>query len=82
MIARCVKVAKKDGTAVGGSVRIAPATGAAPVRTNAASRASSPTAASPQATILERNEDHLIIEITCGCGQKSFIRCNYATCET
>lgn len=30
-----------------------------------------------QARIIESNSDYVILEITCGCGQKSFIQCNY-----
>lgn len=30
-----------------------------------------------QARIVESNSDYVILEITCGCGQKSFIQCNY-----
>jgi len=26
---------------------------------------------------VESNSDYVILEITCGCGQKSFIQCNY-----
>lgn len=79
MIARCVKVMKKNGVAVGGSVRIAPGMGVAPVRTKATSRISSPTADTPQqARIIESNADYAIIEIICGCGTKSYVQCNYA----
>lgn len=79
MIARSVKVMKKDGVAVGGSVRIGLGTSHAPVRTNTASRTCSPTAAvAQQARIIESNAEYAIIEITCACGQKSHIQCNYA----
>ena len=79
MIARCVKVMKKDGVTVGGSVRIGPQTGRAPVRINAASRAYPPTGAvAQQARIIESNADYAVIEITCACGTKSHIQCNYA----
>ena len=78
MIARCVKVMKKNGVAVGGSVRITPETGVAPVRTKAVSGTSSPTAAVPQqARLMESNDEYAIIEVICGCGTKSFIQCNY-----
>jgi hypothetical protein len=79
MITRCVKVMKKNGVAVGGSVRIGPGIGRAPVRTNTASRACPPTAGVPQqARIIESNAEYAIIEITCACGTKSHIQCNYA----
>jgi len=79
MIGQTVKVMKHSGVKVGGSARIAPLTGAAPVRTKAAPRASSPTAGAPQeARIIESNADYAIIEITCACGTKSYIQCNYA----
>jgi hypothetical protein len=78
MIARCVKVMKKNGVAVGGSVRIGPGKGLAPVRTNSASRACPPTAgAAQQARIIESNAEYAVIEITCACGTKSHIQCNY-----
>ena len=79
MIARCVKVMKKRGVTVGGSVRIAPGTGVAPVRTKAASRTSSPTAGAPQqARIIESNAEYAVIELICACGTKSYVQCNYA----
>ena len=30
-----------------------------------------------QARIIESNSDYAIVEIRCGCGQKSFVQCNY-----
>jgi hypothetical protein len=79
MIPRCVKVVKKEGVAVGGSVRIAPGMGVAPVRTNVSSRTCPPTAGVPQqARIIESNAEYAIIEITCACGTKSHIQCNYS----
>jgi len=79
MIAKSVKVIKKNGAAVGGSVRIGPGMGRAPVRTNASLRPHTPTAgAAQQARIIESNAEYAIIEITCACGHKSHIQCNYA----
>lgn len=79
MIVRRVKVMKKNSVAVGGSVRIGPQSGFAPVRTKAASRSCPPTANAPQeARIIESNAEYAIIEITCSCGTKSHIQCNYA----
>jgi hypothetical protein len=70
---------KKNGVAVGGSVRVGPRIGHAPVRTNPSSRACPTTAGAPQqARIIESNADYAIIEITCACGTKSHIQCNYA----
>jgi hypothetical protein len=79
MITRCVKVMKKEDVAVGGSVRIRPGEGLAPVRTNVSSRTCPPTAGIPQqARIIESNAEYAIIEITCSCGLRSHIQCNYA----
>ena len=79
MITRTVKVMKKNDVAVGGSVRIGPDHGHAPVRTNVSSRACPPTAGvAQQARIIESNAEYAIIEITCACGTKSHIQCNYA----
>lgn len=30
-----------------------------------------------QTRIVESNSDYAILEIVCGCGQKSFVQCNY-----
>ncbi len=30
-----------------------------------------------QVRIVESNSDYVILEIICGCGQKSFVQCNY-----
>ncbi len=79
MTTRSVRVIKNNGAAVGGSVRIGPGMGHAPVRTHASSRTHTPAAgACQQARIIESNAEYAIIEITCACGQKSHIQCNYA----
>ena len=82
MIGRSVKVMKKDGVKVGGSVRIGPEIGLAPVRMHSASRACPPTAAvAEQARIIESNAEYAVIEIICACGKKSHIQCNYANVD-
>ena len=30
-----------------------------------------------QARLIESNSDYIILEIQCGCGQKSYVQCNY-----
>ena len=32
----------------------------------------------PQVRIVENNADHAVMEIICGCGMKTHIRCDYA----
>jgi hypothetical protein len=46
-------------------------TGGEPARTNAVM-------AAPQAQIVENHPDHAVIEVTCSCGAKVHLRCDYA----
>ncbi len=82
MIRQTVKVAKRNSVKVGGSARIAPLSGAAPVRTKTSARASSPPSAGPQARLVESNAEYAIIEVTCTCGTKNYIQCSYADLQT
>ena len=38
---------------------------------------SRPVTAAPQACIVEKGEDFAVMEITCGCGTKMQVRCEY-----
>ena len=40
--------------------------------------ATPPAAMGPAARILEQNETGVQIEITCACGQKTYLQCEYA----
>ncbi len=46
-----------------------------PAQTNAVT-------AAPQARIIENHADHAVIEVSCSCGTKVHLRCDYAGTET
>jgi hypothetical protein len=77
-----VTVLKSDQVRMGGSVCLGlQATpgrvGLAPVKPKASAQADH-RPAPQQARILESNDEYAIIEVTCSCGAKSHIQCNYA----
>jgi len=79
-----VRVIKGDRVRMCGSVCLgleaAPGhAGAAPVRPSASARADTRSPAAQQARILESNDEYAIIEVTCSCGAKSHVQCNYAS---
>jgi len=45
-------------------------------------KAKSATSVQPQVRILENNPDFAVIEITCSCGTKTNLRCEYAADES
>lgn len=70
-----VKVLKKTGTAVKGSVTLPTSYG-----TVSAGQVGvvAPAASVPQeARVIESNSEYAIIEVTCSCGNKMHIQCNY-----
>lgn len=79
MSRRIVTVLKSAQVLVSGSVRLDIGGVAAPVRTSASIQADAHAGgAAQEARIVESNSEYAIIEITCGCGDKSLIQCNYA----
>jgi len=78
-MAHVIKVLKSDQVLVSGSVRLEIGGGIAPVRTGPSIQTDTGTdAAAQQARIVESNSEYAVIEVTCRCGSKSFIQCNYA----
>ena len=79
MIPKHMELIKKEQIRVGGTVRIGIGEKNAPVRPL------TPSGAVPhepmQARIVESNTDYAIIEVTCSCGQKSHIQCNYVNTD-
>jgi len=69
---RAIKVLKKDKVKVGGSIQLEGGTGGG----NSGSTPSG--TAAQQARIVESNNEYAIIEITCSCGQKTHVQCNYS----
>lgn len=74
MNVRRVQVLKKGSLRGAQSVTLP--VGSAPVLP-AGKAAGRPAVGPAQARIVESNSDYAIIEITCSCGQKSFVQCNY-----
>jgi hypothetical protein len=72
-----MKLIKNNQVRDGGTACIGAGEKSAPVR----SLTSTPSGAVPsepmQARIVESNTDYAIIEVTCSCGQKTHIQCNY-----
>lgn len=74
MLNRKSKIIKKHQTAASGSICLGAGSPVAPVR-NSASSAPVSTA---QATVIENTESYVVIELTCSCGDKIKLKCNYA----
>ena len=71
MLSKCARVIKPHEMEMNGTAHIEPA---------AAMVASSGIAdAVQQARIIESNDSHAILELTCSCGCKSRVQCNYGT---
>ena len=77
MIPGPVKILKAEQVVIDGSVRLEIG-GGAPVRTASSAQADTSAGVPEQARILESNNEYAIIEVTCGCGAKSHIQCNYS----
>ncbi len=52
------------------------------VRLQNSAGASKTVAGAPQARIVENNADYAIVEITCRCGGKTRVRCDYSHTKT
>ena len=81
MTRKIIEVLKGDQIRFSGTVHlatggIAPGGAAMSGRTNNCK--SNAAAQVQQARIVESNNEYAILEITCGCGSKSHIQCNYA----
>lgn len=78
------KVVKSEHVKVSGSVTLGPSLsggwlGLNPVRRPVPSSSEPAAAGVPQEVrIIESNNEYAIIEVTCSCGAKSHIQCNYA----
>lgn len=76
-----VKIIKSPLTVAGATVQLGPSVLMGRSRALPQSRSSAPsagTAASPQARVIESTRDYAILEITCSCGQKVTVQCQYA----
>jgi hypothetical protein len=71
MLPKCAKVMKSDEMEMNGTAHIEPGVG-----TVAPSGAPG---AVQQVRIIESNDSHAILELTCSCGCKSRVQCNYGT---
>jgi len=70
---KVIRVLKKGQVKFGGSVKLE---GGAAGGVEPSSGPGGPTA--QQARIVESNNEYAIIEITCSCGQKTHVQCNYS----
>lgn len=78
MLPKRVQVIKHHRVQVSGCVCVSPVEGAG-ARTGSPSRAQASRAPMPQqARVVESNSEYAIIEVTCSCGSKTHIQCNYA----
>ena len=76
MIPRVVRVIKADQVVLSGSVRLEIG-GGAPVRTESSAQADTFAGVPEEARIIESNNEYTIIEVTCSCGRKSHVQCNF-----
>ena len=76
MIVRQMNVIKRGSIQEQGSYTI-PAGQARPAQQGTKGSAPSPSSVPAQVRMIEGNSDYVILEIQCGCGQKSFVQCNY-----
>ena len=79
MLPKRVQVIKQNEIEVSGTVRLSPFFGGSAMTSRMPSRM--PVGGGPgtaqQARIIESNSEYAILEITCSCGCKSHIQCNY-----
>jgi hypothetical protein len=75
-----MKLIKNNQVRVGGTASIGAGEKSAPVRSSTPSGAVPPEPM--QARIVESNTDYAIIEVTCSCGLKTHIQCNYDTIKS
>ncbi len=71
MLPKCARVIKPDEMEMNGTAHIGPAAGTV--------GSSGADGAVQQARIIESNDSHAILELTCSCGCKSRVQCNYET---
>lgn len=69
---KVIRVLKKGQVRFGGSVQLEGGAGVV----EPSSGPGGPTA--QEARIVESNNEYAIIEITCSCGQKTHVQCNYS----
>lgn len=72
---RGIRILKKDRVRSGASRQL-PGSKTSDLEPFRKSGESAPVGAA-QVRIVESNSDYVILEVTCGCGRKSFIQCNY-----
>lgn len=76
---KLVTVLKADQVLVSGTVCLDIGGGIAPVRTAASTQATAHAGVvAQQARIIESNDEYAILELTCSCGTKTHIQCNYS----
>ena len=75
MLPKCARVMKSDEMEMNGTAHIEPGVGtvapSGPIGVNGG--------AIQQVRIIESNDSHAILELTCSCGCKSRVQCNYGT---
>lgn len=76
MLINRIHVVKKNRVQTGTAVRLP--LGRTPMAVAAKSpRSGGQNGGVTQVRIVESNSDYVILEMICGCGQKSFVQCNY-----
>lgn len=77
MLPKRVQVIKREQIALAGSVCVTDS-GTASAKTGDRLRTPGACGTPQQARVVESNSEYAIIEVTCSCGGKSHIQCNYA----
>ncbi len=75
MLPKCARVMKSDEMEINGIAHIEPAAG----RVASSGTVGANGGATQQVRIIESNDSHAILELTCSCGCKSRVQCNYGT---
>ena len=75
MLPKCARVMKPDEMEMDGTAHIEPAAGMVASSGTVAANGG----AIQQVRIIESNDSHAILELTCSCGCKSRVQCNYGT---
>jgi hypothetical protein len=78
MNSTAASVIKNDEVRVAGKVRLGSAVSHAPASHGSPVTAAGPQhTAAPAARIVRTAPDHVMIEVTCGCGTRTVLKCNF-----
>ncbi len=77
MALKRIEVLKKNQYSISGKARLGP-DGSGASAPKAGPGATPQSRGIQQVRVVESNTDYAILEVTCGCGSKGYVQCNYA----